>query len=111
MDLLEVVRCEMLDGRGVFDGELHRVDIGQDLGRLGAHRCSHVVPGLGPRECPHVHLHPFDPGRRDRLCPQEQAHQRQKRRTRLGVQRRDRTLRIGDHPGQIPGQLDTQSGD
>jgi len=27
VDLLEVVRCEMLERRGVFDGELHRVDI------------------------------------------------------------------------------------
>ena len=111
MDYLEVAGRQLLDRRGVVHRELHRIDVGKDLGRLSPHSYSHVVSGLSLGERSYVHLHPFDPRRRDRLGPQEQARQRLKCRSRLCVQCCDRTLCIGDHSGQISGQLDLQSGD
>jgi hypothetical protein len=54
MDVREVLRLQPLEICGAFNRELHRVNVGDDLGRARADRPSGLLVDLGPSKAPSI---------------------------------------------------------
>ena len=96
MDRAQVVDRQPPRDARLLDGELHRVDVGEHVDRLGAEPGALVAARLGAREGPGVRLEALDLGRRDRLGAEQQAGEGVERARGRGVQRADRALGVGD---------------
>ncbi len=72
MDVQKVGFGQFLSSYGALDGELHRIDVGEDFGRFGAYRSPDVLFGLGTRQLSGFNLEALDLGRGDRTrCGEE----------------------------------------
>jgi len=110
MDVDDVLRGDAAGPGRSLDGELHRVDVGQDLGGLRPHAAARLLIDLSSGEGARIDLHPLDFRRGDRLGSEEEAGQRHELRTRAAVEIGDRLLGIGDDTRYVSRHLKAQVG-